>query len=886
MKPHSFLFKVCVLLGFAALLWSCSRQKDAFLNRTYHNMTTKFNIHHNGYEAFIKGRLQVESGYKLNYDTLLPVYLWPTETQATSIKPDMDKAIDKGQKSVREHSMVIGNNQKNKMIDDAYMLIGFGKFYNRDFFAALETFQYTSRQFPKSDNFFNAQLWTGRTHVQMNNFLGAATSFEELYKNRQVPKHLRSHIAASMAEMYIRDGQFTSAVSKLEEARKKHKNKKEVLRWTFLQGQVEAQLGRGYEASQLFEKVAKSGAPYEMKFKAQLFRARSFDVYMESPTKIYKELAKMLKDDKNIDAKDEIYYTMAEIALKEEDFTKAEDYLEKSIRSSTINAVQKGLSYLKRADIDFEFKAYVRAKAYYDSAATSLGSDHPKQKFAAKRSKTLERLVANLNIIELEDSLQRLAAMPDAVVRKIFEDYIKELEQAEAREKAMAEAIELQKELAAESQALNVGQVAGGSGGWYFYNSTVRNSGLGEFNRRWGKRTLEDDWRRKNKPLTGAGADVAEKGNTEEGGGDGSEVAGKGMEAELEAAGGRKTASGDPKDINYYLNQIPKNQADIDSSNIYIQRAFLEVASAYKEELNDFLECSKTLETLDKRFPEGRYEPKMLYVMYLVYGKLAFEPQQARAKERLLKKFPNHIYTRKVLDPNFGEVDNSEYLAAQLYYNTCYQLYKEGQYKESKKCLDKGIADYKQTDLRPKLELLEAILVGKLDKEPAFIEALKKVQGSFPNTPEATLAGNLLAYLGNEAPVPAPSKTEVEDFGKFVFDAKEKHNYVLLLPNNGVDINQIRNEVSNHNAVSHRLERLQVRNIFLNDKTQLIIVSGFKDKTAAEKYDISLAANEVLTGYLPKTSTEKMLFGEKNFQIFYSEKDLEGYRKFYQKFYQ
>lgn len=872
-------------MGFAALLLGCSRQKDAFLNRTYHNMTSKFNIHHNGYEAFLKGKLQIENSYKLDYDTLLPIYYWPSVEQVTGIKADMDKAIDKGQKSIREHSMVIANKQKNRQIDDAYMLIGFGKFYSREFFAALETFQYTARQFPNSDNYFSAKIWIGRTHVQMDNFMGAASNFEDLYKNRLVPKSLRNHIAASMAEMYIKDGQLTSAVTKLEEARQKHKNKKEKLRWTFLQAQIEAELDHGYEASKLFEAITKMGAPYEMKFKAQLYRARSFDIYMENPDKIYKSLRKMLKDEKNTDAKDEIYYTMAEIALKEEDFNKAEAFLEKSIRSSTSNTVQKGLSYLKRADIDFEFKEYVRAKAYYDSAATSLGPEHKKHLFATKRAKTLERLVQNLKIIELEDSLQLLAAKPEAAVRKIFEAYIRELEAAEAREKAMAEALEFQKELAAESQALNVGQVAGGTGGWYFYNPTVRNSGFGEFNRRWGKRTLEDDWRRKNKPLSGAGADVAEGGKDGDAGGAGGEVSGKEMENELAASGGRKSVEGDPKDINYYLKQIPRTPEDIDSSNIYIQRAFLEVAAAFKEELGDFLEASKTLEKLDKRFPDGRYEPKMLYVMYLVYGKLEFVTQQDKVKERLLTKFPNHLFTRKVLDPNFGEVDNSAYYAAQLYYQTCYQLFKEGKFKEARGCLNKGIAEYKQTDLRPKLELLDAILIGKLEKEPAFIEALQKVQGSFPNTPESVLAGSLLSFLGTDPALNPKTEKAAEDFGKYVFDALEKHNFVLLLPNDGVDINQIRNEVSNHNSVNHRLERLQVRNIFLDDKTQLVIVSGLKNKDAAQSYRANVMANEILSGYLPKATTENLLFSEKNFQAFYAAKDLEVYRRFYQKFY-
>ena len=41
------------------------------------------------------------------------------------------------------------------------------------------------------------------------------------------------------------------------------------------------------------------------------------------------------------------------------------------------------------------------------------------------------------------------------------------------------------------------------SGGkWYFYNPATLSFGLSEFTKKWGKRKLEDDWRRKNKKST------------------------------------------------------------------------------------------------------------------------------------------------------------------------------------------------------------------------------------------------------------------------------------------------------------------------------------------------------------------------------------------------
>ena len=55
---------------------------------------------------------------------------------------------------------------------------------------------------------------------------------------------------------------------------------------------------------------------YDITFSAQIKRAENFDVYMEDISIIEKELRKMLKDDKNIAYRDQIYYVWA---LKELD---------------------------------------------------------------------------------------------------------------------------------------------------------------------------------------------------------------------------------------------------------------------------------------------------------------------------------------------------------------------------------------------------------------------------------------------------------------------------------------------------------------------------------------------------------------------------------------
>ena len=67
-----------------------------------------------------------------------------------------------------------------------------------------------------------------------------------------------------------------------------------------------------------------------MLFNAKISRALAFDTEGEGQSSIKKMLRKMLKDKKNEDYKDQIYYALADIAFKEEKDSLAIDYLTKS----------------------------------------------------------------------------------------------------------------------------------------------------------------------------------------------------------------------------------------------------------------------------------------------------------------------------------------------------------------------------------------------------------------------------------------------------------------------------------------------------------------------------------------------------------------------------
>jgi len=91
----------------ALFLSNCSTQKNKFLNKAYHNVTTRYNIYFNARESFKEGKTKIETGYKENYSQILPVFIYPDNNSSKSIYPEMDRTIEKCSKGVQKHSMYI-----------------------------------------------------------------------------------------------------------------------------------------------------------------------------------------------------------------------------------------------------------------------------------------------------------------------------------------------------------------------------------------------------------------------------------------------------------------------------------------------------------------------------------------------------------------------------------------------------------------------------------------------------------------------------------------------------------------------------------------------------------------------------------------------------------
>lgn len=828
-------------------------------------MTSKYNPYFNGEQAFIEGVEGLEENQKENYEEILPMYIWGTQEQATALTPKMDRAIEKAAKVIKDHSMVVGGKQKNVYVVKSYMLMGKARFYKHDFFTALETFNYIIQNFSKDKKAANlvteARLYAGWCQLQIGNTISATSYFDDLISNRKIDKRYLPDVYASKAQAFIADGLYESAEESLAMALKEGPDKEQRIRWTYIKAQLEERTDQNYEASKDYKAVIDMNpSNYEMLFAAQLSRARNFDVVMENANIVYKELDKMLKDDKNIEYRDQIYYVMAEVAETEEEFEKSDDYLKKSVRASTSNNSQKGLSYLKIADHNFMFKDYVPAQAYYDSASTTLPETHKKYTYAKKRKQSLDGLVKNLNIVATEDSLQRLANMSEAQQRKIFERYVQNLKAEEERKAREEELKRLNEDLIAQSQNVNSGPSVGQTGGWYFYNTNTRAAGMAAFQNYWGTRTLEDNWRQKNKQQNIV-EDTEETDTTQT---------------------DTPSALQDKYNPAFYMAKIPKTQAEIDSSNKRIMKAYVALGDIYNQELGDFKPSEQNYSKVLQRYPGCTYEPRVLYSLYQLFTKQNKKQEAENYKAQLLQKYPKSPYTRLLLEPGKQSKHDEAYRQIADYYKKEFGLYQKGQYKAVVTDLQRDKKIYENSLLEAKFELLNCMCLGKLKRKEEMIAGLKKIVANYPNTPEQVAAQGILDLTDDSA----SNAEALNKLNNFTYNSNDPHKFLVIMPNQGVDINAIRNEIANFNQEFYKLDRLQVQNIFLDQDNQIVVVTGLQNAAKAKVYYNSILANKNLMGYLPAQITKKIIISDSNYKALYKDKNLEEYLNFLKDNYQ
>ena len=85
-----------LILGLLVFLaFACSTEKEALLNKGYHNMTARYNGYYNARVIIDEALTAYRLDYQEDYTEILPLDLYPTEADAPNMFPEMEDAIER-----------------------------------------------------------------------------------------------------------------------------------------------------------------------------------------------------------------------------------------------------------------------------------------------------------------------------------------------------------------------------------------------------------------------------------------------------------------------------------------------------------------------------------------------------------------------------------------------------------------------------------------------------------------------------------------------------------------------------------------------------------------------------------------------------------------------
>ena len=907
--PHTlYLFLVLILLT------ACGSTKvNTAQSRFYQAFVTRFNVYHNGHEAYKEGLDAQEKSHKDNYMEIIPLFPISKESTRSAGGSNFDKAIEKSQKAIKLHSIKKKPKKKegrelteadklwyakkeyNPFLHNAWMLMGKAQFQKGEFLEAASTFSYITRLYSEEPEIVaEARMRMAQCYAELEWNYEAENLLAQMQRDT-VPYQLAGEYDAVMASHLLGQERFEEALPYLEKAVKRSgRTKKQKTREYYLLGQIYKHVGNNQQAYEAFNKVIKQNPPYEMEFNARIQQTET--VNGRTATKMLKALKRMGSDPNNKDYLDQVYYAMGNVYLAQNDTINAIERYEKGAKESTRNGVEKGILLLQLGQIYWNRAEYVDAQRCYGEAIGLIDKDHKLYDLVNLRSVILDELVEHTVAIELQDSLQHLATLPEeelyAVIDNIIAEVIRQEEEAKKTEEEavlMAQREEALGTAQTNGAQMNAPQMSTNDNSWYFYNAQLVTQGKKNFQQKWGRRKLEDNWRRANKTVLSDDSNEGVNYDDEE-----DPILSDSIVNDTTSVAFSDSLATDPHNRMYYLQQIPFTEEQMMESNAILQEALFDAGIIYKDRLEDFGLAEQTLGRLNRQFPDFKRTDEVYYNLYLMYSRWKHWDEAEYYRNLLTERFPSSDYTLTINDPDFmTNAIQGKYMEDSLYVST-YAAYTKGAFEEVRANATLSAEKYSLGVHRPKFMFLDAMCCLQQGEQSAFLEQLKEIVNKYPENEISELAGliaqgmhegRLLASnsLGNiwSRRLAIPGETVVADSLRPSFSEEQftSFAFVLAYEEGTVNDNQLLFEIARYNFTKFMVRNFDITTSKHGD-IAMLHVKGLRSFAEAYQYMLHLYDDSVMAEKLE--GLRAILISEENLEILFKHYSIDEYVRFYE----
>lgn len=702
-------------------------------------------------------------------------------------------------------------------------------------------------------------LWLARVYIERDRFREASSILLQLKTNNDTFKDIRRELAVAESHYYLIQKRYAEAIPPLEQAVKLAVKRVNKARYNYILGQLYQKQKENIKAYDAFANARKYSSDYDMEFNALLnMEQTSWAKGGTTPEQAIQRLQRMLKDDKNADFAGQIYYTMAQVALQINRKKEAIQYLEESVAGGTGSASQKTESYYLLANLYFEDEDFVNAKYYFDQALALMLPADERQPEVERLAKNLEDIATNIQIITLQDSLLRISRLSEDDKLAWGKKMLKERKEA-AEEAAAAQ----QEKIAALPTANNLPSVNGKTtlskgltaSNFFAYNPQSLQKGVKDFERKWGDRVLEDNWRRSNRTDKGSSLDEEEV--------ETAVVETQSLEEELQ-----KLFEG-----------IPQTPEQIEASNKVLENAFFELGTLYRDKLENNIKCIETLQTLLSRYPQTEHRLVALYYLYVAHVGENKAAEAQKLLNTICSEYPESVYCKILLDPAYAATLKTKEKQLNEYYEATFQLYEQGNYQEALARCQQAMGEFgAENALQSKFDLLAAFSVGHVQGQEAYVTALKDVVAKYPSSPEEARAKEILRILGELGGKKEDTKET------FIMDDEDPlHFCLVVIKDPKAKLNDIKVEVSEFNTNFFSLDRIRISSIYLgtNTDTPILVLRRFADIKKAMSYYKVVDKNR--EKFIKSSGAyDVFMVNQHNYRQLIKQRSLDGYAEFFQ----
>ena len=904
---HISILIICLLFTVG-----CASKRNTALSRQWSAFTTRYNVYFNGEQAYLESLRNMEESFEDNFSE--DIFLHPVSIYSLGdIEPNDDfaRAIEKSQKAIKlksmpkrpprsrtkkyddEYKAFLERKEFNPFLHNSWLMLAKSEFYQGDFLSANATFQYIIRHFYwLTETVQESRIWSAKCYTELG-WMHEAENMISKIDLTSIEGSLKKPYYELMTAYYIKKDDMAKAADNLQKALKERYNKAQKARMQFLLAQLYRNAGDNIKAYEEYRKVININPPYRTLFNAQI--AQTEVMPLSQHEKIEKKLNRMLRDPRNEDYLDQVHYALGNLALHKKDTVLAMKEYQKAIDESTRGGIEKALPALRLGDVAFEREEYLVAQPAYSTAISIIDEKHKEHKRISHLSDVLDNLAIHAETVHLQDSLLTLAALPEKLqieaIQKIIDNII--AEEKEEAERLAREEYEANKDnFARPDMGPSQPTINNGDNSWYFYNKLALSNGRTEFQRKWGSRKPEDDWRRRNKTASfGNSFDDFDSAYS------GEENADEDFTNDSINSSDSATDSlmSDPKNPAYYLSQLPLTPESKIISQDLIEEATFNMGNIFNQQLDNLPLAIKTMLDIERRNPTSGRLLDVYYEVFLMYMRMGQETMANLYRDKLIAQFADSPYATALKDPEYvGNLRNMQKNQDKLYEET-YDAYLKGDTKTVHNNYAFVKENWPLSDLMAKFLFLDALSFVADGNKEEFKKAIDRLTAVYPESDVAPLANEIMKGINQgrdiamggmppkgmlwETSLISPAFAEGDSTqagGEFTISSNTPHLMVLAYHTDSIQSNELLFEIAKYNFTNYLVKDFDLETMVFDDLSMLII-KGFDNFDELSKYRLRMS---LPYGYKLSTLITPIMISDDNFRLLLQGRSFEDYFEF------